>query len=75
MVIHGQIEHGAIVLPGNVCLPEGAPVTVIVQASPALPATDRPRVQLPLIKSNHAGELKLTGESIAEIVDEDDLSS
>ena len=34
MVIRGRIEKGVVVLDGDVSLPEGAEVTVVVRAAP-----------------------------------------
>lgn len=74
MVLQGRIEHGAVVLSSDVLLPEGAFVTVIVEPPSQKVSNSGPRVQLPLVKSKHAGTRGLTAERVAEILDEDDLS-
>jgi len=76
MVIRGRVRNGVVVLQGGPALPDGLEVTV---SCPDLPGT-RPRrrkrrVELPLVRSDHPGTLHLTAERIAEILEEDDLSS
>jgi hypothetical protein len=41
MTYHGTIQNGVVVFPNGVCLPEGAPVTVVLgpQASESKPDT------------------------------------
>ena len=78
MVLHGRIENGAVVLPTDVSLPEGTEVTIIVQPnreSAKTQSNEQHRVQLPLVESNQPATRRLTAERIAEILEEDDLSS
>ncbi len=72
MVIPGRVQNGVVVLEGGPVLPEGAPVTVSWDHAP------RPtpqRVEFPLVHSEHPGTLNLTNERIAEILDEEDVST
>jgi len=78
MVLQGRVEKGAVVFPERLSLPDGTEVTVIVPTYAGLPerATDHEhRVKLPLIASAHPGSRGLTGDRVAELLDEDDLSS
>lgn len=75
MVLHGRIEHGAVVLTDKVSLPDGAEVTVIIQPQSGSAALEQKlRVSLPLVSSNQSGSRKLTAERVSEILDDDDLS-
>jgi hypothetical protein len=75
MVLQGRIENGSVVLTESVALPDGAPVTVIVPAF--VPSHDRAerRVHLPLVPSQAPGSRRLTGDDVAAILSQDDVSS
>lgn len=59
MILHGRIEHAAVILSDSVSLPEGTEVTVFVR--PADDSSSKPlsnsqhQVQLPLVASKHPG--------------------
>ena len=75
MKIHGRVHNGVVVLEGGPALPEGTKVTVscnIVPVSQESPK--KKRVQFPLVHSKHPGTLHLTGQRIAEILNEEDAS-
>jgi len=74
MLLHGHIKNGVVVFPESISLPDGIKVTVIVQSLPAASGDGQP-VQLPLVPSKHPGSRPLTAERVAELLDEDDLSS
>jgi hypothetical protein len=65
-----------IVLDDGHGLPEGATVIVVCDdiESPAN-GPDSRRVDLPLVRSQHPGSLRLTSERLAEVLDEEDVSS
>lgn len=75
MELLGHVDHGVIVPHGDGNLPEGAVVRIFYE--PESTATKKPgrRVTFPLVESDRPGALHLTNERIAEILDEDDLSS
>jgi hypothetical protein len=76
MELHGIVQNGVIVLSGGLSLPEGTPVTVscsLVPSSP--PATEKKRVQVPLVRTGEPGTMNLNNERIAEIFDEEDVAS
>jgi hypothetical protein len=76
MELHGIVQNGVIVLSGGLSLPEGTPVTVscsLMLSSP--PATEKKRVQVPLVRTGEPGTMNLNNERIAEIFDEEDVAS
>lgn len=76
MVIQGRVQQGVVVLEGNQSLPEGASVTVVYQDKPiATSERTKKRIQFPLVPSDRPGTLHLTGERIAEILDQEDAAS
>jgi hypothetical protein len=76
MEILGHVCNGVVVLDGGAVLPEGTPVTVSCNLEPASPpASEKKRVQLPLVRTGEPGSLVLTNERIAEILDEEDVAS
>jgi hypothetical protein len=75
MKIHGRVHNGVVVLEGGPALPEGTKVTVYCTiASVSRKSPKKKRVEFPLVHSKHPGTLHLTGERIAEILDEEDAS-
>ena len=73
MIIPGRIHNGVVVLEGGSALPEGAAVYVTYAAPPAVkPATQKQRIQVPLVPTDQPGSVQLTGVRIAEILEEED---
>lgn len=75
MKLRGHVHQGVVVLDDGATLPEGTEVTIScdkvrVWRKPG----EKKRVEFPLIHSNHPGTLHLTGERIAEILDQEDAS-
>jgi hypothetical protein len=76
MEILGHVCNGVVVLDGGIALPEGTAVTVSCNLEPASPpALDKKRVQLPLVRTGEPGSLRLTSKRVAEILDEEDLTT
>lgn len=76
MIIHGRVHNGVVILEGGFTLPEGTQVTVSCPMVPAgEPGRQAQRVALPLVPSKYPGTLDLTGERIAELLNEDDAAS
>lgn len=76
MEIRRRVHNGVVVLEGELPLPEGAAVAVSFPCSlPAGPPESRGRVTLPLVRSDRPGSRRLTAEQIAEIPEDDDVSS
>jgi hypothetical protein len=75
MVVLGRVQNGVVVLEGNSNLPEGAVVTISYAEAPAKKATlGATRIELPLVRTGSPGSVQLTGERIAEIMDEEDAA-
>jgi hypothetical protein len=75
MVIPGRVHNGVVVLEGGPPLPEGASVSICYPAASApKPVGEKRRIQVPLVHSDRPGSVQLTGERIAEILDEEDAS-
>jgi len=76
MEIPGRVQNGVVVLEGGSTLPEGMAVSVVPRVSPVIRvAKQQRRVLLPLVPSENPGSVDLTGERIAEILDEQDAPS
>ena len=76
MVIPGRVRNGVVVLEGGSTLPEGMAVSVVPRVAPVIRVARRQRrVVLPLVPSEDPGSVQLTGERIAEILDEQDAPS
>lgn len=75
MTVKGRVQHGVIILPEGVTLPEGT--EVIVSCEPGSTAQPKPgkRVEFPLVRSKHPGTLQLTAERVAQLLDEQDVPS
>jgi hypothetical protein len=71
MELTGRVEHGVVVLPSGVSLPEGAMVTVFYRATQTKSGK---RVDFPLVSSGEPGTIHLTNERIQEILDEEDIA-
>jgi len=74
MNLHGRIHNGVVVLEGGQVLPEGTEVTVTCDKEATTKPIKKRRIELPLVRSKNPGGLHLTGERIAEILDEEDAS-
>jgi hypothetical protein len=75
MEIPGRVHNGVVVLEGGPALPEGAAVTVCYPApSATTPAVEKRRIEVPLVRTGQPGTVHLSGERIAEILDEEDAS-
>lgn len=75
MQIPGRVSNGVVVLEGGQSLPEGASVVVTVcNSEGSQEAKDLP-LPFPIVRSKHPGSVKLTGDRIAELLEDDDLSS
>ena len=75
MRIRGRVHKGVVILEDGQELPEGAKVTVSCGIAPVSKLRPKKkRVRFPLVHSKHPGTLHLTGQRIAEILDEDDAS-
>lgn len=76
MVLIGRVQNGVVVFEGDFALPEGAIVTVSCGEPPVQKAaTGQSRVEVPLVKTGRPGTVQLSGERIAEILDEEDATS
>ena len=75
MEIEGVVQNGVVVLRTDQVPPEGTVVVVTIASRPEQASTaGKRRVQLPLVRSNKPGQLNLTNERIAEILDREDVS-
>ena len=73
MEIPGRVKNGVVVLEGGTALPEGAKVTVSYQGPAGNGAqAKKRRIQVPLVQTGQPGTVNLTGQRIAEILDEED---
>ena len=73
MVILGRVHNGVVVLEGDSALPEGAVVAVSYGEPPAAsPSCGNHRIQVPLVRTGQPGSVHLTGQRIAEILNEED---
>ncbi len=76
MNILGQVRNGVVVLEGGTVLPEGSMVIVILSGKPRIRTAKNPkRVEFPLVRSSSPGSVHLTNEKIAQLLDEEDVSS
>ncbi len=75
MTVPGRVHNGVVVLEADSALPEGAIVTVTYTEVSARTANGKAsRVYVPLVKTGHPGSVILTGDRIAQILDEDDAA-
>jgi len=76
MIIPGRVQNGVVIPEGGPALPEGAAVSISYPASAgSQPVPAKHRIQVPLVRSERPGTVPLTGERIAEILDEEDAPS
>ncbi|MGO8900798.1 MAG: hypothetical protein ACLQU5_20965 [Isosphaeraceae bacterium] len=73
MEIRGRVHNGVVVLEGELPLPEGTEVEVIVSsgAAPETKPVGQQRIEFPFVRSKHPGSLRLTGQRAAELLEED----
>ena len=75
MVIPGRVHNGVVVLEGDSALPEGAVVAVSYDEPPATSRTSgNHRIQVPLVRTGEPGSVHLTGQRIAEILNDEDAA-
>ena len=75
MDVPGRVQNGVVVLEGAPALPEGAKVTVSYHGPiEAVSQTGKQRIEVPLVRTGEPGTVHLTGQRIAEILDEEDVS-
>lgn len=75
MIIPGRVHNGVVILEGRPELPEGAAVSIWYPApSGAATVHKKRRIQVPLVHSECPGSIQLTGDRIAEILDEEDAA-
>jgi hypothetical protein len=75
MEISGRVQNGVVVLDDGAALPEGTQVTVCYHGSAdAGPEPTKRRIEVPLVRTGQPGTVHLTGQRIAEILDEQDVS-
>jgi hypothetical protein len=76
MEIRGRVHNGVVVLEGELPLPEG---TMVIVSYPVSPPTEQPdsrrRVPLPLVQSDRPGSRRLTAERLAELLEDDEVST
>lgn len=76
MILPGRVQNGVVVLDGEAALPEGAAVSVCFPAAiGASPAIEKRRIEVPLVRTGQPGSVRLSGERIAEILDEEDATA
>lgn len=73
MQIPGHVANGVVVLDGGPIPPEGT--LVVVSCTPQSAVSSTGRVRLPLVDSAHPASVNLTGARVAELLEEDDVSS
>src|SRR5262249_42004036 len=74
MNIKGRVHNGVVVLEDGPVLPEGLEVTVSYPGPATIPVLSKRRIQVPLVRTGEPGSVHLTGERIAEILDQEDVS-
>lgn len=73
MQIPGHIANGVVVFDGGPIPPEGT--LVVVSCAPQSAASSKGRIRLPLVDSTHPASVNLTGARVAELLEQDDVSS
>jgi hypothetical protein len=75
MTIPGRVRNGVVVIEGKAALPEGAAVTITYPVlNKPKPPDSKERIEVPLVRTGEPGTVNLTGERIAEILDNEDAS-
>ncbi|PYR98492.1 MAG: hypothetical protein DMG15_21640 [Acidobacteria bacterium] len=75
MTVKGRVQNGVIILAEGVTLPEGTEVIVSCEPGSVTKPNQGKRVEFPLVRSKHPGTLQLTAERVAQLLDEQDVSS
>jgi hypothetical protein len=75
MTVKGRVQHGVIILPKGVSLPEGTEVIVSCEPGSIAQPKQGKRVEFPLVRSQRPGTLQLTPERVAQLLDEQDVPS
>ena len=70
-ILHGRVQNGVVILEGGPVLPEGTAVTVCYASRPPV---GKKRIQVPLVRTGQPGSVHLTGDQIAAILDQEDVS-
>jgi hypothetical protein len=73
MEIRGRVHNGVVVLEGELPLPEGTEVIVSPGAAPETKPVGEQRIEFPLVRSQRPGSLQLTGQRVAEFLEEEDV--
>jgi hypothetical protein len=75
MIIPGRVQNGVVVFEGGSTLPDGAAVTITYPVHcESGGASQKQRIQVPLVKTGQPGSVSLTSEIIAAILDSEDAS-
>src|SRR5437660_1155114 len=75
MRIPGRVHDGVVVSNGGPACSEGTPVTVLCDVAPVfLTPRKKTRVKFPLVHPKNPGILHLTGQRIAEILDQEEAT-
>jgi hypothetical protein len=72
MEIRGCVQNGVVVLTNGASLPEGVAVTVVFQPPERPARSDQTRASFPLVHSSRPGSVDLSGDRIAELLDDED---
>jgi hypothetical protein len=75
MNIKGRVRNGVVVLEEGSVLPEGMEVIISYTGPGTTPPAAKRRIQVPLVRTGEPGSVHLTGERIAEILDQEVVSS
>jgi len=73
MEVRGRVHNGVVVLEGELRLPEGTEVIVSSDAALETKPIGEQRIEFPLVRSRRPGSLQLTGQRVAEFLEEDDV--
>lgn len=75
MQIPGRVKNGVVILEGGPPLPNGAAVIVLfdVPSVPEEPVARR--VPFPLVHSKNPCSVRLTSQRVAELLDEEEVST
>lgn len=74
--LYGHVQNGVVIIEGAVGLPEGTLVTISYpRVASEISTRTKHRVTLPLVSSDHPGTVSLTGDRVAELLEDDDVSA
>jgi hypothetical protein len=75
MTIPGRVQNGVVIPEGDAALPEGATVSISYPApNGSTVGGAKKRIDVPLVRTGRPGTVALTGERIAQILGDDDVS-